>query len=185
MTHDYHAKLSTRSNLLDQGNLDEARAFYQRRKNTREITSYWSAPTCTTDAVLNQKVYIGQQQGIDIRFRVNNLSALNLPRVDAIIVLANQLDNSIEVCSQMPKSERRISVHLLYNKGILSISITNPSRPIQIVGGHISTTKPELLLHGFGFRNVEGILYRYQAEYIFSSENGRFIFTADRPDTKR
>lgn len=85
----------------------------------------------------------------------------------------------------MPKSERRISVHLLYNKGILSISITNPSRPIQIVGEHISTIKPELLLHGFGLRNVEGILYRYQAEYIFSSENGRFIFTADCPDTKR
>ena len=67
---------------------------------------------------------------------------------------------------------------------MLSISIINPSRPIQIIGGQIATTKQEPLLHGYGLRNVEDILNKYQAEYAFSFEDGRFVFTANWPDTE-
>ena len=118
-----------------------------------------------------------------MRFRVNDLSALKLPRVDVTIVLANLIDNAMEACSQMPQTERWVSVQILYGHKMLSISIVNPSRPVQIIGGQIATTKPDPLLHGFGLRNVEDILEKYHAEYTFSFEDGRFIFTADWPDT--
>lgn len=185
MTHDYRAQLSTLSNLLDQGNLDEAKAFLSEMKDRQsERILLINTHNATIDAILNQKGYAGQQRGIDIRFRVNDLSALKLPRVDLTIVLANLLDNAMEACSQMSEADRWISVQLLYGQGILSITIINPSRPVQIVGGQISTTKPDPLLHGFGLHNVEDILDRYQAEYTFSFENGRFIFIADWPDVK-
>ena len=119
-----------------------------------------------------------------MRFRVNDLSALKLPRVDVTIVLGNLIDNAMEACIQMPESERWVSIQILYSQGILSIAIINPSRPVQIVGGQITTTKPDSLLHGFGLRNVEDILDKYQAEYTFSFEDGRFIFTVDWPDTE-
>ena len=40
-----------------------------------------------------------------MRFRVNDLSALKLPRVDVTIVLANLIDNAMEACVQMPEAE--------------------------------------------------------------------------------
>ena len=135
------------------------------------------------DAVLNQKGYAGRRQGIDIRFRVNDLSALELPRVDVTIGHSNLIDNAMEACSQMPQTERWVSVQILYGHEMLSISIVNPSRPVQIIGGQIVTTKPDPLLHGFGLQNVEDILEKYHAEYTFSFDDGRFIFTADWPDT--
>ena len=117
-----------------------------------------------------------------MRFRVNDLSALKLPRVDVTIVLGNLIDNAMEACIQMPQAERWVSIQILYGQGLLSITIINPSRPVEIVGGQIATTKPEPLLHGYGLRNVEDILDKYQAEHTFSFEDGRFIFTVDWPD---
>ena len=64
----------------------------------------------------------------------------------------------------------------------MSVCIIKPSRPVEIAGGQIATTKPDPLLHGFGLRNVEDILDKYHAEYTFSFKDGRFIFTADWPD---
>ena len=185
MTHDYRAQLSTLSGLLEQGNLEEAKAFLSEMKDRQsERILLINTHNAAIDAVLNQKGYAGQKKKIDMRFRVNDLSTLKLPRVDVTIVLANLLDNAMEACSQMPESERWVSVQILYGQGLLSISIINPSRPVQIVGGQIATTKPEPLLHGYGLRNVEDILDKYHAEYTFSFKDGRFIFTADWPDAK-
>lgn len=183
MTHDYRAQLSTLSELVDRGNLAEVKAFLSEMKDHQsERILLINTHNAAIDAVLNQKGYAGQRQGIDMRFRVNNLSALKLPRVDVTIVLGNLIDNAMEACIQMPESERWVSIQMLYGQGILSITIINPSRPVEIVGGQITTTKPDPLLHGFGLRNVEDILDKYQAEYTFSFEDGRFIFTADWPD---
>lgn len=183
MTHDYRAQLSTLSELLEQGDLEEAKAFLSEMKDRQsERILLINTHNAAIDAVLNQKGYAAQRQGIDMRFRVNDLSALKLPRVDVTIVLANLLDNAMEACCQMPESERWVSVQLLYGQGLLSISIINPSRPVQIAGGQIATTKPEPLLHGYGLRNVEDILDKYHAEYTFSFKDSRFIFTADWPD---
>ena len=183
MTHDYRAQLSTLSGLLEQGNLEEAKAFLSEMKDHQsERILLINTHNAAIDAVLNQKGYAGRKKKIDMRFRANDLSALKLPRVDVTIVLANLLDNAIEACCQMPENERWVSVQLLYGQGLLSISIINPSLPVQITGGQIATTKPEPLLHGYGLRNVEDILDKYHAEYTFSFKDGRFIFTVDWPD---
>lgn len=183
MTHDYRAQLSTLSGLLEQGDLEEAKAFLSEMKDHQsERILLINTHNAAIDAVLNQKGYAGQKKKIDMRFRVNDLSALKLPCVDVTIVLANLLDNAMEACSQMPETERWVSVQILYGQGLLSISIINPSLPVQITGGQIATTKPEPLLHGYGLRNVEDILDKYHAEYTFSFKDGRFIFTADWPD---
>lgn len=184
MTHDYRAQLATLSELLEQGNLAEAKSFLSEMKvHQSERILLINTHNAAIDAVLNQKGYAGQRLGIDMRFRVNDLSTLKLPRVDVTIVLANLLDNAMEACGQMPESMRWISIQILYSQGMLSISVINPSHLVEIVGGQIATTKPDMLLHGFGLHNVEDILDKYQAEYTFSFEDGRFIFTADWPDT--
>ena len=120
--------------------------------------------------------------GIDMRFRVNDLSELKIPRVDLTIVLANLIDNAMEACVSLPEQSRWVSIQILYCKNVLSIRIINPSKSVQINNGYIPTTKHEPLLHGFGISNVSDILEKYNAEYFFNYENGRFIFSADWPD---
>ena len=134
------------------------------------------------DAVLNQKGYMGKKQGIDMRFRVNDLSALRLPRVDVTIVLGNLIDNAMEACAGLSDPNRWVSIQILYSENMLSILIINPSNIVQINDGHIPTTKQDPSLHGFGIGNVKDILEKYHAEYLFTYDDGRFIFSADWPD---
>ena len=107
MTYDYRAQLSTLSELLEQGNMVEAKSFLSEMKDHQsERILLINTHNAAIDAVLNQKGYTAQRQEIDMRFRVNDLSALKLPRVDVTIVLANLLDNALEACIQMPQTER-------------------------------------------------------------------------------
>ena len=94
MTHDFRANLSTLSELLESERVDDAKEFLSElnvRQSERILLV--NSHNAAIDAVLNQKGYIGKKQGIDMRFRVNDLSALRLPRVDVTIVLGNLIDN--------------------------------------------------------------------------------------------
>ena len=186
MTHDYCTQLETLSELLENGNLEEAKAFLSELKvHQSERILLINSHNAAIDALLNQKGYIARQHGIDMRFRVNDLSELKLPRVDVTIVLGNLIENAMEACADLSTSQKWVSIQVLYSQNILSISIINPSRPVLIINGQIPTSKPEPQLHGFGLNNVKDILEKYQAEYSFAFEDGRFIFTADWPDANR
>ena len=88
MTHDYRAQLSTLSELLEDGDLENAKAYLsEMRTRQSERVLLVNTHNAAIDAVLNQKGYAGLRQRIDMRFRVNDLSALKLPRVDVTIVL--------------------------------------------------------------------------------------------------
>ena len=183
MTHDFRAKLSTLSELLESERVDDAKEFLSElnvRQSERILLV--NSHNAAIDAVLNQKGYIGKKQGIDMRFRVNDLSALKLPRVDVTIVLGNLIDNAMEACAGLSEPNRWVSVQILYSENMLSILIINPSNVVQINDGHIPTTKQDPLLHGFGIGNVKDILEKYHAEYLFTYDDGRFIFSADWPD---
>ena len=184
MTHDYRAQLSALSELLETGEVEDAKAYLAEMKARQsERILLINTHNAAIDAVLNQKGYQGRQLGIDLRFRVNDLSALRLPRVDVTVVLGNLIDNALEACQTLKEADRWVSIQILYSHDTLSISIINPSNPVQIQDGEIPTTKAEPLLHGFGLRNVRDILDKYKAEYTISYEDGRFVFLADWPDT--
>ena len=183
MTHDFRANLSTLSELLESERVDDAKEFLSElnvRQSERILLV--NSHNAAIDAVLNQKGYIGKKQGIDMRFRVNDLSALRLPRVDVTIVLGNLIDNAMEACAGLSDPNRWVSIQILYSENMLSILIINPSNIVQINDGHIPTTKQDPLLHGFGIGNVKDILEKYHAEYLFTYDDGRFIFSADWPD---
>lgn len=183
MTHDFRANLSTLSELLESERVDDAKAFLSElnvRQSERILLV--NSHNAAIDAVLNQKGYIGKKQGIDMRFRVNDLSALKLPRVDVTIVLGNLIDNAMEACAALSEPNRWVSIQILYSENMLSILIINPSNVVQINDDHIPTTKQDPLLHGFGIGNVKDILEKYHTEYLFTYDDGRFIFSADWPD---
>lgn len=184
MTHDYRTQLTTLSELLENGELAEAKAFLSELKvRQSERILLINSHNAAIDAILNSKGYIGRQRGIDMRFRVNDLSELKLSRVDVIIVLSNLIDNAMEACADLSESEKWVSIQIIYSQNLLSLTIINPSRPVHIFNGQIPTSKSEAQLHGFGLSNVKDILEKYQAEYSLTFEEGRFIFTADWPDT--
>ena len=138
------------------------------------------------DAILNQKGYAAKEQDIDLHFEINDLSDVAIPSVDLTVVISNLLDNAIEACQKLEKAQRRMTVKAIYNKSdnppTLFFSVENASKPVEIFGDHIPTTKPEPELHGFGLPNVMDILHKYDVFYLMDYKDGSFLFCLEWAD---
>lgn len=187
MTHDFRVHLDTLSDMAEQGDMQALREYLaELRERHTERVLLVNSHHAAVDAVLNQKGYRGLRQGVDMRFRVNDLSPLRIPAADLTIVLGNLLDNAIEACAALEEGERWVELQAVYEpedaQPVLFLAVRNPSRPVEIQNGTIATSKPDALLHGFGLRNVQDILQRYGAGHTLSYENGVFLFCCDWPD---
>ena len=152
LTHDFNAHLATLSSYLDNGQIK--------------------------DALLNQKAQVAKKNNIDIRFKVNDLSGIQVAPIDLVIIIGNLLDNAIEACVKLPAGEREIYAQLLL-EDTLFLSFRNTSPPVEIVNSYIATTKKPPDLHGFGLQNVKTALKKYDSFYDMAYEDGYFAFTIE------
>lgn len=188
LTHDFRAHLDALEGLAEQDNLGALRQYLgQVRCQQTERILLVNSRHAAVDAILNQKGYAGQQQGIDMRFQVSDLSAMKLPDTDLVVVLGNLLDNAMEACALLPREQRWVECKLVYDgtpgAPSLYLSVTNPSLPVEVAeGNRIATRKEEPSLHGFGMQNVAEILDRYGAEHVCRYEKGCFTYSAEWPE---
>ncbi|MDD2992823.1 MAG: ATP-binding protein [Pygmaiobacter sp.] len=190
LTHDFKQYLGTLSEMIAQGNLEQASGYLKQVQTWQTTrTLLVNSHNAAIDAILNQKGYLAKQQGIDMRFTVNDLSELKIKSLDCTAVLGNLLDNAMEACKKLPAPQSRwVEVRVTrtppgaFGGASLFISVVNPSNPVEIQGGYVTTTKPGSFAHGFGLPNVQDILKKYNAEYVLSYDNGKFLFSSEWPD---
>ena len=121
---------------------------------------------------------MAKKNNIDIRFKVNDLSGIQVAPIDLVIIIGNLLDNAIEACVKLPAGEREIYAQLLL-EDTLFLSFRNTSPPVEIVNSYIATTKKPPDLHGFGLQNVKTALKKYDSFYDMAYEDGYFTFTIE------
>lgn len=189
MTHDFQQHLSSLADLLPpEGAYDAARYLSELQAQQTERILTVNTHHAVVDALLNQKAQYAEKRGIDIRFEVNDLSALHISKTDCAVVIANLLDNAIEACMKLPHEQRWIEVKAVLEPaeppepGTLLLSVLNASLPVKIVNDYIDTTKDEPALHGFGILNVKEILSRYGAESVMLYRDNMFQFSIEWPN---
>ena len=179
LTHDFNAHLATLSSYLDNGQIKDAQdymATLQEQQTDRILIA--NTRNSTIDALLNQKAQVAKKNNIDIRFKVNDLSGIQVAPIDLVIIIGNLLDNAIEACVKLPVGEREIYAQLLL-EDTLFLSFRNTSPPVEIVNSYIATTKKPPDLHGFGLQNVKTALGKYDSFYDMAYEDGYFSFTIE------
>lgn len=70
------------------------------------------------DALFNTKASEALQEGIDIDFRVNDLSTLPFEAADMVVLLSNLLDNAIEA-NRLYRGDKKIYVTALWKSSFL------------------------------------------------------------------
>ena len=179
LTHDFNAHLATLSSYLGSGQIKDAQdymATLQEQQTDRILIA--NTRNSTIDALLNQKAQVAKKNNIDIRFKVNDLSGIQVAPIDLVIIIGNLLDNAIEACVKLPAGEREIYAQLLL-EDTLFLSFRNTSPPVEIVNSYIATTKKPPDLHGFGPQNVKTALGKYDSFYDMAYEDGYFSFTIE------
>lgn len=186
MTHDFRHHISALQALLEQNEMEKARAYLAQLQESQ--TSRPLLVNCrhaAIDAVLNQKAYAAQEANIDFHCEVNDLSGVSIPDKDLAVVLGNLLDNALEACQRLsPGQVRWVRVKLLHSREDrqLFLSIENSSLPPEIKGDILPTTKADPTLHGYGLPNVFAVLKRYHADWTMNCREGVFLFALEWPE---
>ena len=138
------------------------------------------------DTILRYKMVIAREHQVKIDIKSQLAQALHLPDMDISIILGNALDNAIEATEQVAEAaRRRILVDLLADKGIFTISITNPiSQHVVMQDGQIKSTKQEPGKHGYGLGSIRQLADRNGGHINIESDQHTFkliIFLVNLP----
>lgn len=183
-SHEFMHQMQTIYDLLEGKQLEAARNYIldiQRTHSTRTLAVNTHHPIL--DAVFNHKYQLACEQGIDMQFRVNDLSGISIGTDELVILFSNLLDNALEGCMRRPEA-RKIDC-CIEADAHLYISIRNTSLPVKIVNNRIETTKEPKAEHGYGLLNICGILDSLEAEYAFDYSGEWFHFVAEIPLTRK
>ncbi len=172
--HDWKNHMIVMQGLLEQGDAEEAKAYFDEISGKTDM-SKWKVATGneTLDMILAAKMVMMQEKGIDFSF-TGSLSGISYMKpADLCIVFSNLVDNAIEAAEQSVKKEIGIKVTQSREYCLCVIGNTVKEKVIA-TEGILTTTKGNAKNHGIGLQNVKDILEKYSAEPEFESEEKYF-----------
>lgn len=162
--HDTRNHLFTISEIIKKGNTEEAQAYIHTIVNKRlsAEVAFSDTGNIAIDSVINYKLNEARNNGINIKANISVPNNLLLDAADITAIVGNLIDNSIEACMRLKKEKRQIDVSICYEKGILFIGVKNTfDGELEEGKGKPVTRKSDKLNHGYGLRNVEKTLEKY------------------------
>ncbi len=176
--HDVNEHMQVLSTCIEQGKYRDALIHVQRMQedyHRSELKRYTGI--VSVDIILSEKKVRMDKQQIDFRTEISGFRpGEHIDGYDICTLLINVLNNAIEACEQEAIGKRSIELILRQDNGRIYICARNTcSRTITYDRlGRPLTTKTGSD-HGFGTRNICGVVDKYQGEVMFYTEKEYFI----------
>lgn len=126
------------------------------------------------DAIANTKIALCEKYGVTCRVRVME-HALDFLSYDEIAILfGNLFDNAIEAAKN--STGKIVKLDVCIQDVYLSVFIKNTiDKSVLASNKNLLTTKDNKEYHGFGIKNIKGIVDKHKGIIQFDEENGYFI----------
>lgn len=177
LRHDLKNHLLILSDLLDEETIDQAKGYlstiFAELDSPKALSKTGNS---TIDSLINYKLYDIQNQGIRLDYQAEIPSKLNIDAFDLTVILGNLLDNALESLERLPASQdRRLSVHLKYDSGRLTIKISNSYDGVLLPSdAGLLTTKKDPSIHGIGLKNVRNTISKYHGALRLTHDQSLF-----------
>jgi signal transduction histidine kinase len=128
------------------------------------------------DAVVSSKLMLARSAGIEVSIQAVYPEINQIEDNDLCAIVGNLLDNAIEACERMSKTEKNrfITFSLLIKGKNLVISILNSyNGEIKRAGDRYLTVKGNSL-HGIGIQYIDSIVEKYQGHVLRKYQDGVF-----------
>lgn len=141
----------------------------------------------TVNAVLSAKDSLAQENGVSLTLKLDIPEELPFEKSDICALFANALDNAVESCLTFPEEERFIELAARHQKGMLAMSLKNPSKKPDTVlsEAFFSSTKPDKKHHGYGLRSMQAIVKHYQGNLEIKVADGVFELFLYLPEPQK
>ena len=159
--HDLQNHLAIITQMLEKSdNIDVQNYLSDLKDRTRSKGIYSNSGNLPIDSIINYKLRNAEDLGIQATVNVAVPEILNVEIVDIVTIIGNLLDNAIQSMLKI-QQERNLFLKVIFTKGRLIITVRNTfDGKVKYQNGKIITSKKELD-HGYGLKNIENALKRY------------------------
>lgn len=175
LMHDMKNHLLLLDAYINQNEYEKATQYI---KNIQDYTyvpgQHVNSGNYEVDAILNYRLEKAEKMGCKIETKLKVPDCSFMSDFDLNMILGNLLDNALEALEHT--KEKFLSVELKYEKGILVIRICNTFDGIIAQSGkRFVTRKTDRENHGWGLRNVEQIVKKYNGKQVIETKDTMFM----------
>lgn len=172
-----HDMLLLLSNYIHQGHYKDALSYIDEIEMHLDVfREYTHTGNNEIDSILNYLLNQAEQLHCEIETQIRVPNEKIISAFDLNMLLSNLLENALDA---LKKSEKKyLNILIRYDRNILYISVYNSfNGQLNKKRDILYTTKKDSQKHGYGLRNIQSIIEKYDGESIFQQESN--IFKAD------
>lgn len=165
--HDFHRHLEIMLQMANKSrDTDMAEYIENLSEPLKEIASVIWIGDETVDYIINSRYSRAKEKGIRMEMNIEFPHNTNIRSNDLCTILSNLLDNAIEACERMTEVAAPDSPSIFLTirriQNILIIKLENSSlQPDYNSSGELNTAKENKTLHGYGLKNIESAVLKY------------------------
>ena len=182
--HDYRNHLQGMSAFVETDQLDELENYiHQLNNELNQVDSIIRTGNTMIDALVNTKLTIAQEHGVELYATAIAPEKLPIENVDLAIILGNLLNNAVEATTKAGRTEREqfIRLYIAPMKDNLYISVTNTMK---------KNPQPQFLSlkapnrQGYGINRIDQAIEKYHGLVNRQWEDGVFATEITIPLSK-
>ncbi len=167
--HEINNILTVLKELLDNNKTGEASVFLSEFVSTQKMKN--NDIICTDNVILNyllnRKASQCYEMGIESRYIING-TIEGIQDIDLYILLENLIDNAIE--ASLKSVSPKIEVNITFIESEINIEISNTIKEnCGEITINTSTTKNDKKTHGYGLKNVQDIVQKYEGNIVYKN----------------
>lgn len=173
--HDYHNHMQVLKAYLTGGQEEQAREYLSRLEQDLDHVAQWiETGNVRVDAIVNSKISLAAQSGIDINYKVTVPEKLTVRDIDLCVLIGNLIDNGVEACEKMETGQKFIRLYIGVVKKQLYVSCTNATGELarKLDEEYITSKRGN---HGHGLKRINGIVEKYGGYINRKNEPGVFV----------
>ena len=141
---------------------------------TSEMVRYTG--TIVVDAIISEKKRAMEEKNIKLIWDGNvSIFPSRLELFDICTLFVNILNNAMEACELLEKNDKIVNLKVVVDDKVYITESNRYIKPIEFDGiGNPITTKKDYNNHGYGSKNIRGIVDKYNGELQYSVDEKNF-----------
>lgn len=167
--HDMQNNLEVISKLINEKKIKEANGYLDDLIfEQAQVNQFVTTGNNAIDTVLNIKISLAYQYGINVKKDVNIPAGLPISYQHSIRIFGNLLDNAINALKGQEEIEKKINLFMFFRANALVIQVSNQYRdkPIKY--------NKDNFLHGLGLDIVKSTVELYNGTFEIQDDGKRF-----------
>ena len=159
---------------LEENKTEEARQYAgEILDKLNRMYTYVNVGNSLLSYIINSKLSMAKEQGIEIKAEIENLSFSYMDSVDFSSLLNNMLDNAVN--GALESEGKKLEVNIVSEKGFDVITVKNS------IDGSVLKDNPELATskeepgHGYGMKQMKAVTEKYEGNIDIYEKDGMFV----------